>query len=306
MSEEDQELLKKISKISGKRPLPQRPSAFVNNYLGHINLHKTQATSALHDPNSGLAPPPRAWNKYTQALSNNPTAPPWKSSRVAPYSRGRGRAGRLVGNPHRNRTLVLNNASGASLPSAKEHSPDSTPLSTKAFRSEDEGPVSLPLTNRWVTKRDRHMQLINSSVYDKETQTRNKAMEETRRQKAFRKDQREKQKIERHLNILTPRVGQATNAHEVSINGLRFQVADGGSKLVRIRGENHDQTNASVVSLTASRRKRIRELNTKTREHWRCYIPTKQEWQLIPLGNCPSQKVGLRQVAAEIFLSIRD
>lgn len=247
MSEEDQQLLEKISKISGKRLWLQCPSAFVNKFSGHINLHKTQAISARHGPNSGLAPPSQAWNRYTKALSDNPSAPPWRSSRVAPYGRGQGRAGRLVANPHRNRTLVLNNATGASLSSAREHSPESTPLSTKAFRSEDEDPVSLPLTNRWVTKRDRHMQLINSSVYDKETQTRNKAMEETRRQKAFRKDQREKQKIERHLNTLTPRAGQATNVfHELLINGLRFHVADGGSKLVRIRGENHDQANASV------------------------------------------------------------
>lgn len=255
MSEEDQQLLEKISKISGESPWPQHPSAFVDKCLGHINLHKTQATSAQHDPNSGLAPP-QAWNRYTKALSDNPSAPTWWSSRVAPYGRGRGRAGRLVANPHRNRTLVLNNASGASLLSAREHSPEPTPLNTKTFRPKDEDPVSLPLTNRWVTKRDRHMQLINSSVYDKETQTRNKAMEETRRQRAYRKNQREKQKIERHLNTLTPRVGQATSVfHELLVNGLRFQVADGGSKLVRIRGENHDQVNVSVVSLTASRHK---------------------------------------------------
>lgn len=85
------------------------------------------------------------------------------------------------------------------------------------------------------------MQLINSSIYDKETQARNKAMEETRRQKALQKDQQEKQKIERHLNTLTSGAGQAANQlRELSINGLRFQVADGGSKLLRIRGENHD------------------------------------------------------------------
>lgn len=160
---------------------------------------------------------------------------------MAPYSRGRGRAGRTVPNPHRNRTLVLNNKPGASLPSAKELSADSTPSGTKAIQSEDEEPILLQSTNRWVTKRDRHMQLINSSVYDKETQTRNKAIEETRRLKALQKDQREKQQIERHLNTLTSRAGQATNVvREVSINGLKFHVADGGSKLVRIRGENYD------------------------------------------------------------------
>ena len=253
MSEEDQELLEKISKISGKDLCYNIPAnAYADKHPGHINLHKTQATSARPDPNSGFTQT-RPWNKYTQALSNTSSAAPWRSSRMAPYSRSRGRAGRIVANPHRNRTLVLNNKSGASFPDAKEHSPDSTPSNAKAFHSEDEESTSLQSTNRWVTKRDRHMQLINSSVYDKETQARNKAMEETRRQKALQKDQLEKQKIERHLNILTSRAGQATNAlHEVLINGLRFQVADGGSKLVRIRSENHDQGKAFILSLTAS------------------------------------------------------
>ena len=239
MSEEDQELLQKISKISGKAyQVLQRPSAFANEHQGHINLHKTQATPARNDLNSGLAPS-RPWNRYTQALSDNPSTALWRSSRVAPYSRGRGRAGRIVANPHRNRTLVLNNASASSLPSAGEHSPNCIPTNTKIFRSEDEEPISVQSTDRWVTKRDRHMQLINSSVYDKETQARNKAMEETRRQKALEKDQREKHKIARHLKTLTSCAGQASDvAHEVLINGLRFQVADGGSKLVRIRGEN--------------------------------------------------------------------
>lgn len=160
---------------------------------------------------------------------------------MAPYSRGRGRAGRIMANPHRNRTLVLNNKAGTSLPSAKELSPDSGPSGTKPVPSEVEEPIAVQSTSRWVTKRDRHMQLINSSVYDKETQARNKAIEETRRQKALHKDQREKQKIARHFNTLTFRGGQATNVvHEISVNGLRFHVADGGSKLVRMRGENHD------------------------------------------------------------------
>lgn len=160
---------------------------------------------------------------------------------MAPYSRGRGRAGRIVANPHRNRTLVLNNKPEVLLPGAEELSPDSTPSGAKAVQSEDEETILLQSTNRWVTKRDRHMQLINSSVYDKETQARNKAIEETRRQKALQKDQREKQKIERHLNTFTSRAGQTTNVvREVSINGLRFHVVDGRSKLVRIRSENYD------------------------------------------------------------------
>ena len=237
MSEEDQELLQKISKISGnaKRVL-ERPSAFAYEHQGHINLHKIQATPSRNDLTSGLAPS-RPWNRYTEALSNNPSTVPWTSARITPYSRGR--AGRIVANPHRNRTLVLNNATTSSLPSAGEHSPDRIPKTAKTFRSENEETSSVQSIDRWVTKRDRHMQLINSSVYDKETQARNKAMEETRRRKALEKNQREKHKIARHLKTLTSRPDEASDAaYEVIISGLRFQVADGGSKLVRVRGEN--------------------------------------------------------------------
>ena len=252
MSEEDQELLQKISKISGKAyQVLQRPTALTNEHRGHINLHKTQATPARNDLNSGLAPS-RPWNRYPQALSNHPSTAPWRSSRVAPYSRGRGRgrAGRIVANPHRNRTLVLNNVSTLSLPSAGGPSPDCN----KTFRSEDEEPISVQSTDRWVTKRDRHMQLINSLVYDKETQARNKAMEETRRQKALENGQREKHKIARHLKSLTFCAGQASDvAREVTIDGLRFRVDDGGSKLVRIRSKDRHQGSASVLSLTTSR-----------------------------------------------------
>ncbi|KAK4697622.1 hypothetical protein P7C71_g498, partial [Lecanoromycetidae sp. Uapishka_2] len=104
----------------------------------------------------------------------------------------------------------------------------------------DEETESSKTSNGWVMKRDRHMQLINTSVYDKETQARNKAIEETRKQKSLKRDQREKQKIERHLSSLrshTSYGATAASVHEISINGLRFHVIDGGSKLARIRGE---------------------------------------------------------------------
>ena len=218
----------------------QHPLLLLKIYPGHINLYKTQTTPAQHDPNS-VSVSPHSWNRYTQAPSNNSNATTWRSSRVAPYVRGRGRAGKVVANPHRNRSLVLNNRSGSLPPTAKDLGPHSILSDTRAIQSEEEEPVPIQSVNHWVTKRDRHVQLINSSVYDKETQARNKAIEETRRQKAFQRDRREKQKIERHLNSLTSRSGQASSVvHEVSINGLGFHVVDGGSKLARIRGESHD------------------------------------------------------------------
>lgn len=110
----------------------------------------------------------------------------------------------------------------------------------------DVGKDPLHSATGWVTKRDRHMQLINSSVFDKETPMRNKAIDETRRQKALYKDQRERYKINKHLRGIATHAGRpsttptATTApivHEISVEGLRFHVTDGGSKLARIRGE---------------------------------------------------------------------
>lgn len=137
----------------------------------------------------------------------------------------------MVPNPHRHRTLVLNNKDQNVAPEL--FAPDAR-RSENDLSSETQNP-----RGSWVTKRDRHMQLINSSIYDKETQIRKKAIEETRQQKALKRDQREKRKILRHLQILphhSDHTLPALRVHEITIQGLRFHVIDGGSKLARIRG----------------------------------------------------------------------
>ena len=149
-----------------------------------------------------------------------------------------------MANPHRNRSLVLNNKAGTSAqttddPVSKDaqSKPETLEVQIKNRKEPTQRPTG------WVTKRDRHMQLINSSIFDKETQLRNKAIEETQKQRSLRKDQREKQRIERHLKALSayPDLNKGTpTIHELLINGLRFQVLDGGSKLARIRGEDTD------------------------------------------------------------------
>lgn len=48
-------------------------------------------------------------------------------------------------------------------------------------------------------------------------------------------------KIERHLKAIVPHTGLSVASpalYEISIDGLRFHVLDGGSKLARIRSEN--------------------------------------------------------------------
>lgn len=113
-------------------------------------------------------------------------------------------------------------------------------LSDAAEAEKEQSNEASKSSNNWVTKRDRHMQLINSNIYDKEAQLRNKAIEGTRRQKAFRRDQTQKNKIQKHLQNLTAHAGYNSTppiTQEISVSGLRFHVLDGGSKLARIRGE---------------------------------------------------------------------
>lgn len=83
------------------------------------------------------------------------------------------------------------------------------------------------------------MQLINSSVYEKETLARSKAMEETRKFKEQRRAEREQAKVLRYAQgpgsaamVSTP--ANPTAGHEIMVNDVAFRVARGGSKLIRI------------------------------------------------------------------------
>ena len=214
---------------------------------GRINLHRTQTPSGQKE-HITVSPPPQSWNKPTQGSSKS--SPSWRPPRAAPYTRGRGRAGRIAPNPHRNRTLILNNKAGTQAQGVKELGSDTTQPDLEGVKAKVEEPSQSPAG--WVTKRDRHMQLINSSIYSKETQVRNKAIEETRRQKALRRDEREKRKIQRHLKTLNGHPSQnvaTSTAHELSINGLRFQILDGGSKLARFSSEHANNDGVFPSSL---------------------------------------------------------
>lgn len=156
--------------------------------------------------------------------------------------------GATTSNPHRNRTLVLHKTTN---PSLVLHEPSETPvipIANSLNLNEKQNKQGLAnYGTSWVAKNDRHMQLINSSIFDKETQLRSKAMDETRRQKAFQRSQMEKQKIAKHLRALNypryqvssaQRNGPTTPVHRILISGLSFYVMDGGSKLQRIRSKD--------------------------------------------------------------------
>lgn len=125
---------------------------------------------------------------------------------------------------YRNRTLVLKNGN------QQNQSGDA-----------DSGAMSDASSSSWVAKPDRHLPLINSSGYQKDTRT--AALEQTRRQQLAFKDRQERAKLISHLNrmasgdVFGPANQQtATDKYEIAVQGVRFVVAKNGSKLVKVPG----------------------------------------------------------------------
>ncbi|KAH6670094.1 hypothetical protein B0J14DRAFT_597855 [Halenospora varia] len=213
MASEDQDILAKISQLAGQ-----------------INRHKNSQTPSQQ---SQLNPASRT-NSYSSYPQSNPG---WKPSRGGHSVRGY-RGGRPAAT-HRNRTLVLNG-----------NTPTGTTPETEEIHDENhETSVNKTAGNSsaWVTKKDRHLQLINTTIYEQESQSRTRAIEETRKQKLAQRDSREKTKFNRHLQRLAGntyatssvqiRPASATGNYEINVQGIQFRVAKNGSKLVKVPGE---------------------------------------------------------------------
>ncbi|CRG91657.1 Zinc finger CCCH domain-containing protein C337,12 [Talaromyces islandicus] len=201
---EEQDLLAKISRLAGQ-----------------INQHKNQRSQPQHTASSSSSysgrHPRAGWSPYgTRGSQRRPAA-------------------------HRNRTLILNNAPSASRESSQ------TPAASDASEN--------PASNGWVAKRDRHMQLINSAIYDKEAQARTKAIAATQKGKQERKGKAEEAKVLRYAQgARNPHVDATTTSapggvsnfasYQIFIHDIPFQVARGGSKLIR-------QSSATLASPTS-------------------------------------------------------
>ncbi|KAM5499858.1 hypothetical protein McanMca71_005976 [Microsporum canis] len=88
------------------------------------------------------------------------------------------------------------------------------------------------------------MQLINSSIFDQETQARNKAIAETQRLKAQRKSAREESMVLRHAQSASrfPRSNKGEShsdgkTYTIHVGKVPFQVAQGGSKLISLSSD---------------------------------------------------------------------
>lgn len=93
--------------------------------------------------------------------------------------------------------------------------------------------------DRWIAKRDRHIQLINPAIYDQETQARAKAMEQSRRAKTQKRTEVEQAKVLEYARGPARVPAQASTAtaqtgHQVLVNDIPFRIGRGGSKLIRV------------------------------------------------------------------------
>jgi len=275
MASEDQDILAKISQLAGEFDATTyqfaKDSESTDHVLGQINRHKNQQQHTPHSLHSqagaGLQPPYNCRMRYPDLVNNTlnadniedhtQTNTGWRGGRSAFTGRGRGypRGGRIP-QVHRNRSLVLN---GGVTPSLSE---------TTSARSSDDIPTSsstIPTsTSAWVTKTDRHLQLINPAIYEKQSQQRAKAIEETRKLKLRQRDERERQKINKHLQrIVDSSESTVPSNYEILVHGIRFQVVKNGSKLLRVSGKGlikcsgiigsfyfHDLTHVLQVMIT--------------------------------------------------------
>ncbi|OAA73228.1 CCCH zinc finger protein [Cordyceps fumosorosea ARSEF 2679] len=135
----------------------------------------------------------------------------------------RGRGFR-VGRPpvvHRHRTLNLN---------AQPSSSDSSPST----------PISSTDNAQWVSKTDRHKQLINANIYQQQAESRAQAIEETRQRRLTQQKSSERTRFNNFLRHNHDGTTQNTGQAEIVIANIRFLVRDGGKKLVRAADNSSD------------------------------------------------------------------
>jgi hypothetical protein len=137
-----------------------------------------------------------------------PLGPLKIASRGHPYSRGRASA-----SVSRHRTLIVNQ-----LPPAEGSTQDTAAPAT---------------SSQWVQKRDRHMQLINASVFEERAQARQKDIRETKNKRIVER-QMKRDKIERtKLYAFLQRKGQG---NQISVCGILYRVTAQGNKLEKFQG----------------------------------------------------------------------
>ena len=143
---------------------------------------------------------------------------------------------------HRNPTLVLNH--GTSTPAQETSNFEEAKESTDIEENDQDMSVDKPLatpTTSWISKRDRHMQLINASAFEI-----NRALQDIATESSTpRTATPDKSKpTPPSATAASAPAQQPARDHFIEIDGSRFQVCNDGSKLQREKG--------SLISPTAT------------------------------------------------------
>jgi hypothetical protein len=172
---------------------------------GQIKQHKERPASLAHYGHH---------NSTAYAVSHSYREPRW-----SPYGRG-GRGGRAgYANTHKNRTLVLNGSPGV----ASEVSSSDGHAGVSDLRTGTQG------TNYVSTRSAGKNQLMAKNIYDRELKQKHGQLEEN---EAIRKAA-----LDAAVPVSHSEPTSAQHRHELMISGIRFRMADDGSKLFRVSGE---------------------------------------------------------------------
>jgi hypothetical protein len=222
---EEAELRAKIAALSGENSRIALQDAS-NLAAGRINQ---QRQSGSAPPTPTYAPPAGRGSTYHPRGRGAGWTGHYAPDRYAPYHQPRGFSHKPAYAPsYRNRSLVVNSSVGT-------HPGQQASPATPALTPSD----------GFVLKRDRHMQLINTSVYDQKTQQRQSEIEATLQEKQRLRDAKERARV---INAFQPQHPASTTysaastaepaaVRDIQINNLRFRVAADGSKLIRMFGE---------------------------------------------------------------------
>ncbi|OLL26547.1 Zinc finger CCCH domain-containing protein [Neolecta irregularis DAH-3] len=149
----------------------------------------------------------------------------------------------LQANVSRHRSLVLTkNSSGVT-----SNNKNAAMQQDLAFSPDS----SAAATGGWVQKRERHLQIISQDVFKEKSSARRVAIQKT---ESAQKNQKEceKQRLALHL------ANSARN--QVTVNGIKYVVSAGGSKLLRLQGmaqpkkRQVDLSDSSTASTLTPRR----------------------------------------------------
>ncbi|KKF92964.1 hypothetical protein CFO_g4702 [Ceratocystis platani] len=184
----------------------------ISQLAGQINRHKNSQTSGSLRAGA-----------HSQSGYNTP------SNGYHPYQRARGTRGGYRGRGH------YAGFSGR-LPAPNSSNTSTSDVVTSASTG--------TTTPSFVTRSDRHLQLINTNVYDQDASSHSRTLQLSKQKHLQDKSAREKAKLRSFLRskaISPSNINHSDNKqYTIDVGGIKYHVANGGSKLIKADKLNMD------------------------------------------------------------------